>query len=183
LPEEGKVRRELRNELSWSFSRKEIFETCRRKYYYHYYLAWGGWDREAAPRRQIAYRLSKMTGIDSYIGMKVHHCVAGVVSALKNGGVLAPDERSITEGMDRDFKESAEKLWQRDPKEHCNFFEDYYGGGLSDERKEAAKAKVISCVNVFLGSPVLNNCVLIGGTCSGSGSTSRERSGRFHWTA
>ena len=35
---------ELANEFSWSRSRDATFQDCRRKYFYQYYGAWGGWD-------------------------------------------------------------------------------------------------------------------------------------------
>src|SRR2546422_620828 len=40
---------ELKNEFSWSRSRDNAFQECKRKYFYHYYGAWGGWDA-AAPQ-------------------------------------------------------------------------------------------------------------------------------------
>ena len=40
---------ELTNEFSWSRSRDGTFQDCRRRYFYHYYGAWGGWEAAASP--------------------------------------------------------------------------------------------------------------------------------------
>ena len=40
-------KKEFKNQFSWSFSRHNSFETCKRKYYYSYYGCWGGWDKNA----------------------------------------------------------------------------------------------------------------------------------------
>ena len=40
----------LENKLSWSVSRSNILNTCQRKYYYNYYLSWGGWESHTDER-------------------------------------------------------------------------------------------------------------------------------------
>jgi hypothetical protein len=35
---------ELTNDFSWSRSRDNTFQECKRRYYYHYYGSWGGWE-------------------------------------------------------------------------------------------------------------------------------------------
>ena len=39
---------DLANEFSWSRSRDATFQDCKRKYFYHYYGSWGGWEADAA---------------------------------------------------------------------------------------------------------------------------------------
>lgn len=146
---------EFVNELSWSFSRKETFDSCRRKYFYRCYLSWGGWDNFASTRSRLAYRLSKMTSIDAYIGSTVHDCISGILHELKRPQGYEFQEQSVIAMMDREFRQSADKLWQKDPKRNLNLFEDYYGRGLSSEQKDSAKAKVISCVRTFLDGHVI----------------------------
>ena len=38
---------DLANEFSWSRSRDATFHECRRRYFYQYYGAWGGWETTA----------------------------------------------------------------------------------------------------------------------------------------
>ena len=40
-------KKEFKNDFSWSFSRDNAFNTCKRKYYYSYYGSWGGWNKDA----------------------------------------------------------------------------------------------------------------------------------------
>ena len=49
---------DLANVFSWSRSRAGMFEECRRRYYYHYYGAWGGWDSNAPPDIRRLYVLN-----------------------------------------------------------------------------------------------------------------------------
>src|SRR5215475_10053588 len=51
---------ELLNEFSWSRSRDGSFQECRRKYFYHYYGAWGGWDTTAAEDVRRLYILKQL---------------------------------------------------------------------------------------------------------------------------
>jgi hypothetical protein len=53
---------DLANVFSWSRSRAGMFEDCRRRYYYHYYGAWGGWDSNAPPDIRRLYVLKQLTG-------------------------------------------------------------------------------------------------------------------------
>jgi hypothetical protein len=35
------------NRFGWSLSREATFDHCRRRYFFHYYLSWGGWQAGA----------------------------------------------------------------------------------------------------------------------------------------
>ena len=41
------IKKEFKNDFSWSFSRDNAFNTRKRKYYYSYYGSWGGWNKDA----------------------------------------------------------------------------------------------------------------------------------------
>ena len=47
---------ELANEFSWSRSRDATFHDCRRRYFYQYYGAWGGWETTAPEEVRRLYR-------------------------------------------------------------------------------------------------------------------------------
>ena len=72
--------RDLRNDFSWSRSRDGAFHDCRRKYYYQYYGAWGGWDPAAAPEVRRLYVLKQLQSRQQWVGRAVHD----------GGGVLGP---------------------------------------------------------------------------------------------
>ena len=66
---------ELANVFSWSRSRGGMFEECRRRYYYHYYGAWGGWDPGAPDEVRRLYVLKQLTGRQGWAGRVVHEAV------------------------------------------------------------------------------------------------------------
>ena len=39
---------DFKNEFSWSYSRDNLFQECKREYYYNYYGSWGGWEKNKA---------------------------------------------------------------------------------------------------------------------------------------
>ena len=65
----------LENLFSWSKSRHEKFSSCERAYFYHYYLSWGGWEKEAPPRVKELYRLKKLTNRYAWAGNAVHEVI------------------------------------------------------------------------------------------------------------
>jgi len=65
----------LENLFSWSKSRHEKFVSCERAYFYHYYLSWGGWEREAPPRVGRLYALKKLTNRYAWAGTVVHEAI------------------------------------------------------------------------------------------------------------
>jgi len=48
------------NEFSWSRTRDNVFQECRRRYCYHYYGAWGGWDIATDPAARAWRRLQSV---------------------------------------------------------------------------------------------------------------------------
>jgi hypothetical protein len=76
---------ELRNEFTWSFSRRQTFESCRRRYWFRYYAFWGGWSRDAPELARKAYFFSKMATVRMLLGTAVHETIADLLRALKSG--------------------------------------------------------------------------------------------------
>jgi hypothetical protein len=66
---------ELRNELSWSHSRYETFRECLRRYFYHYYGSWGGWQDDADPLTRRLYILKQLKNRHLWAGGVVHDAV------------------------------------------------------------------------------------------------------------
>jgi hypothetical protein len=80
---------DLANVFSWSRSRAGKFEECRRRYYYHYYGAWGGWDSNAPPDIRRLYVLKQLTGRQGWAGRTVHSAVELVLRVLHAGEELS----------------------------------------------------------------------------------------------
>ena len=66
---------DLVNEFSWSRSRDHTFQECRRKYFYHYYGAWGGWDASAPPEVRRLYVLKQLASRQQWAGRTVHDAI------------------------------------------------------------------------------------------------------------
>ena len=79
---------DLQNKLTWSFSRRQLFESCRRAYFLHYYLSWAGWEDYAPKRSRLAYRLKKIQSIDAYVGSRVHDEISRIVACLSAHGTI-----------------------------------------------------------------------------------------------
>src|SRR2546422_8109239 len=63
------------NEFSWSRSRDNTFQDCRRKYFYHYYGSWGGWDAAAPDDVRRLYVLKQLASRQMWAGRGVHDAV------------------------------------------------------------------------------------------------------------
>ena len=72
---------DLVNEFSWSRSRDHTFQDCRRKYFYHYYGAWGGWDASAPPEIvfEFDYEPSLRPELTVYTDVQDHVTVVDAV--------------------------------------------------------------------------------------------------------
>ena len=66
---------DLRNTLSWSFSRATLFERCPRAYWYHYYGSFGGWKPDADPTTAELWLLKKLTGRQAWAGSATHAAI------------------------------------------------------------------------------------------------------------
>ena len=68
--------RKLVNELTWSVSRDNLFQSCPRAYYYTYYGSWGGWERDADDATRKLYILKNMQSLAMWAGGIVHQTIA-----------------------------------------------------------------------------------------------------------
>src|SRR5687767_6170236 len=73
---------DLTNEFSWSRSRDHAFQECRRKYFYHYYGAWGGWEAGAAEEVRRLYILKQLASRQQWGGRVVHDALELVLGAF-----------------------------------------------------------------------------------------------------
>ena len=86
--------RPLENEFSWSISRARTFKDCPRKYWFHYYGSWGGWEPDADPEaRELYQHLSEVLsgqGLEVMTGNRVIEVrPAGVSKARAAATILA----------------------------------------------------------------------------------------------
>ena len=79
------------NVFSWSFSRARTFEDCPRKYWFHYYGSWGGWNADADPRARELYKLKNLTNLHLLAGDVVHRALERSLQALRRGAETEPE--------------------------------------------------------------------------------------------
>ncbi|MDA0323036.1 MAG: PD-(D/E)XK nuclease family protein [Verrucomicrobia bacterium] len=130
---------ELKNTFSWSFSAHEDFDECRRRRYWSKYGKWGGWDARASEIQRKAYMLDKMDNRYSIQGNAVESSVMWVLREKQAGRDVSVEdayEQVARPFLNKCWKESKGKAWQRDAKHHCNLREHYYPEQYSQDERE-----------------------------------------------
>src|SRR3970040_763658 len=109
---------DLVNEFSWSRSRDNLFQDCRRKYFYHYYGAGGGWEADAPEETRALYVLKQLSSRQQWAGKVVHEGVEWGLRALFEGRDL-PEAWLVDETvrrMGREWKGANERQLRTSPK-------------------------------------------------------------------
>lgn len=134
----------LKSELTWSFSRDQLFEDCRRAYYYTYYASWGGWETNAPALARRAYILKNIRSIDAWIGDVVHQIIKWVLENKINRRDISFEEASskAKQILLRTWEQSRSKMWEKNIKNNLNLFEHYYKRRLSREELAVKLQKV-----------------------------------------
>lgn len=153
---------DFKNEFSWSVSRDSLFEECKRKYYYNYYGSWGGWDKKNADRvTRILYVLKNLQNRWQWKGSTVHHEIEKILKELVSTGNLTPVTKSkerVTQLMRQDYRSSRDGLyWQREGslRNEAALFEHEYETGISPDTWKKNYDEVISCLDCFYNSQIL----------------------------
>src|SRR5207253_5527500 len=109
---------ELTNDFSWSRSRDNSFQECKRKYYYHYYGAWGGWDAAASPEVRRLYVLKQLASRQQWAGRVVHDAVEMALHVFAQGRDIPvePFIADVIERMRGDWRSSKAGRYRDNPK-------------------------------------------------------------------
>lgn len=147
----------LANAFSWSRSRAVLFEECRRKYYYHYYGAWGGWEPEAPPEVRRLYILKQLTTRQGWAGRVVHEAIEMTLRALHAGRTL-PERWLLEETvgrMRREWRASRDGRYRAEPRAGVALFEHEYGVPVPAATWRALRDHVLRCLRTFYRLPLL----------------------------
>jgi CRISPR/Cas system-associated exonuclease Cas4 (RecB family) len=149
---------DIKNEFAWSWSRHQTFYECPRKLYWQHYGSWGGWRSDATLEAALAYRLKRIQTIAMLVGDTFHEELSEILRRrpAAPGPVPAAQLRQDMERrLLRRMRESHDRDWERfgNPKEYAILFEDYYGGGVTAEMREAALDDVRACAEGLAASP------------------------------
>jgi len=144
----------LENTFSWSFSRSRTFADCPRKYWYHYYGSWGGWDRDALEQARELYRLKNISGLHLIAGDVVHRAIERLLTAFANGETPQADSTLAwcKKEMQRSFVESRDDVARESPKRYTRLAEHEFGPKPNPETLQKIARKVGTSVRNFFTS-------------------------------
>jgi hypothetical protein len=138
------------NEFSWSRTRDQAFQECRRRYYYQYYGAWGGWEPDADQLARALYVLKQLGTRHMWAGRLVHEAIERSLLALRHGHALS--ERSLIEDTVRqmrdEWKGSRSGLYRQNPK-RTGLFEHEYAVPIRASEWQALRDHVVRCLRNF----------------------------------
>ncbi|MDR2579158.1 MAG: PD-(D/E)XK nuclease family protein [Chitinispirillales bacterium] len=123
--------------LGWSISRFEMFDKCKRQYFYQYYSKFV----KDVPFYKVA-KLKELTSVPLEAGNAVHDCMEALLARLQKSDSKIDEEKF--------FKFADDKLREYFTKK--TFIETYYGQAEKLDIDTAAE-KVRVCLENFLGSP------------------------------
>src|SRR5262249_22291539 len=148
--------RDLLTEFAWARPRDNAFQECRRRYYYQYYGAWGGWAADADPAARALYVLKQLGTRQMWAGRLVHEAVERSLLALRDGHGLS--ESSLIEDtvrqMREEWKGSRDGVYRESPR-RTGLFEHEYRVSIRASEWQALRDHVIRCLRNFHRLPLV----------------------------
>lgn len=143
---------DFKNRFSWSKSRHEKFEACRRQYFLHYYGSWGGWDRRAPAEVRELYLLKKLTNRWAWWGSTVHDAIQSVLTSVQAGRIPDKDRllATVRASMRAQFRQSREGAYRA--RKAFGLVEHEYAEPVEDEAWRQGWEQVARCIEAFYGS-------------------------------
>jgi CRISPR/Cas system-associated exonuclease Cas4 (RecB family) len=132
-------------EMTYSYSRSKMLDTCARSYYYNYYASNGGWRQEAAQRTKLIYRLKKLQALNSVVGVAIH---SSITDLIVNSNLTNKDFKRLTNTKIREcYSNSLTKKeeWIRDPKIFQMIQEVYFFGKVDILTQQKVIEKIEAC--------------------------------------
>lgn len=134
-------------EFSWSVSRHDVFDSCKRKYYFSYYAHQGGWKADASPLAKKIYFLKKLEPAVMWTGSVVHRAIR---YAIVNRHVTSKEKvlDFLMKRLTLDHKASMELDREKATPKDFLLFEHYKGIEVSIDQ---IKEKAMICFSNFFG--------------------------------
>lgn len=147
----------LKNRFAWSTRRGNVFDECRRKYWFEYYGHWGGWDPGSDPRTREIYILKQLKGRQAWMGAHVHEAVSEALHLIHAGLPADPEEiaEERIEIMRREFRQSREKRYRKTPKKAAGLIEHEFDVPVPQEEWKDLGDRARRCILHFFDSPPL----------------------------
>ena len=148
---------QLINELSWSHSRRNTFEECKRKYFYHYYGSWEGWSWNASQRQKELYLHKKLVNRWMWLGTVVHKAIEYLLKQHRQGEALESVDyylELITKRMRKDYGDSITRKYTSRPSKIVGLLEHHYSQNIESEIWKELNAQALECFKTFWNSEI-----------------------------
>lgn len=154
-------------DFSWSNARKELFEDCKRAYYYQYYGSHNGWwDEVDDPSTWNIYNLKNTMPLKTAFAEGVQRAITVFLS--KPGKIGSGKFKEIITNRMHEICVNAQmKKWEKEPKQNPMVLEKLnYDNGFKNEHVKVMVANIKEQFNTvtmnFLKSPTVRD-ILAGG--------------------
>jgi hypothetical protein len=133
-----------------------MFQDCRRRYFYHYYGSWGGWDAGVAEEVRRLYVLKQLASRQMWAGRIVHDAIEMALHTFRDGRTVPVEGfvRDVVERMRAEWRSSRDGRYRDNPKT-CALFEHEYAVDIRPEAWQALRANVENCLRNFFTLPLL----------------------------
>jgi hypothetical protein len=145
---------DFKNEFSWSKSRDDVFNECRRQYYFQYYGFWGGWEDNAPERTRHIYVLRQLVSRHMWAGDLIHRAIERSLKNIQSRVEPLTCDKivEITKSLMRnEWKSSRDKNYWTRPKSTA-LYEHEYEIAVSDEEWKTLADKLEACLQNFYQS-------------------------------
>lgn len=159
-------------ELTWSISKMDVFNSCKRKYFYDYYASHLGWSDDASELSKEVYKLKKLSNKDMCAGNLIHEKARDLIDAivLNPTSILTPTclEKHVNVAIYQ-FRNSCVQSnsfganWTPKVKGFSMLQEYFYNDKINKIEGEEIKSLISKCIcNVALSTTyddIQSNCL------------------------
>ncbi len=148
-------------EFCWSLSRHKRFSDCLRSYWYAYYGAYGGWQKESSNLSKHIYRLKMLQSIHMVFGSSVHNQIQRFSSNVHTTNLPSETEiiRNVRSDLNKAYQDSKyhQKLWAENPSQYKMLMEIYYDNELPLNVIEEYQTKLPLVAKNLITSETVND--------------------------
>jgi hypothetical protein len=156
----------LANRFGWSLSREATFDDCRRRYFFHYYLSWGGWESGAPAIAREAFKLKRLVSLPLWRGQLVHYVASMVLRSMRAKGRIPAKDKVVAYTLDRfrtQYEFSRARKYLTIPKKAHDrlnidwlaLFEHEYGRAVPPAALERIRGECVQGIEALCESPLL----------------------------
>jgi len=145
---------DFKNEFSWSKSKNEMFNECKKKYFLHYYGSWNGWDNNEEDRTKRIYYLKQLNTKEIWLGQIIHEVIKYILDQFRFGRRISLSHATaiLRKKFEEGFIQSSIKKYNGFKSKAHKFFEDEYSIEISEEDKKELLKKAEFCLTNFYNS-------------------------------